>query len=111
MGFDFRNLDVYQVALQFHADMKQLLENQKAHPRLADQLFRASLSIGLNIAEGYGRNHKRDKRNFYVNSRASVNECVACLDVIFDSDIPDKHLVSAEDLAKMLSGLVRRFSE
>jgi hypothetical protein len=32
---------------------------------LMDQLFRASLSIPLNISEGNGRWHKGEKRNFF----------------------------------------------
>ena len=110
MGFEFRDTSVYKDAMLFHLAMKLVVEEEKPHPRLADQLYRASLSIALNIAEGYGRFHKADKRNFYVNARASVNECVACLDVIFDSDIPAEYLNQAEVLAKMLSGLIKTFS-
>ena len=111
MGFEFRDTPVYQEALSFHLAMKRVIDEKKLHPRLADQLYRASLSIALNIAEGYGRFHKADKRSFYINSRASVNECVACLDVIFDSNIPEEYLNQAETLAKMLSGLINTFTE
>ena len=31
-------------------------------------------SIGVNIAEGFGRYHKKDKQKFYYNSRGSVYE-------------------------------------
>ena len=110
MSFEFRDTPVYKEAMLFHLAMKRVIEEQKVHPRLADQLYRASLSIALNIAEGYGRFHKADKRNFYVNARASVNECVACLDVIFGADILAEHLKQAEILAKILSGLIKTFS-
>jgi len=73
MSFEFRKTDVYQRALQFHKDMKSLIKELDIDRRVADQLYRASLSVALNVAEGYGRFHKADKRNFYVMSRASVH--------------------------------------
>ncbi len=41
---------------------------------LTSQLRRSSLSISDNIAEGFGREHSRDKKNFYIYSRGSANE-------------------------------------
>lgn len=38
------------------------------------QLIRATDSIGANIAEGFGRYHKKDKIKFYYNARASAVE-------------------------------------
>jgi len=111
MTFEFRNIDIYKKANLFHKQIKKILNDNEADRVISDQLNRASLSIILNVAEGYGRFHKADKRNFYVNSRASLNECVACLDVIFDSDIPQQLLNDAEELGKMLSGLINRFKE
>jgi four helix bundle protein len=109
MNFEFRNLKVYQLAKEFHKEMKLVIVERKADRFINDQLSRASLSIALNIAEGYGRFHKADKKNFYINARASVNECVACLDIMFDSKVPDQYLEMAEKLGKMLSGLVNAF--
>ncbi len=110
MSFEFREIPVYKLAKEFHTDVKNVLMCQRSDRIISDQLKRASLSIVLNIAEGYGRFHPKDKRNFYVNARASINECIACLDVIFSSTIPTEHLVKAEELGKMLSGLIKRFS-
>lgn len=50
---------------------------------LADQLRRASSSILLNFAEGYGKNSKRDQRRFFMIARGSTNEVAAILDVAF----------------------------
>lgn len=78
--------------------------------RLADQLTRASLSIPLNIAEGAGRYHKADKKNFYIIARGSVFECVAILDVLkgkhIDETTYSKYYAILEELSKMLSGLI-----
>lgn len=41
---------------------------------LASQMKRASVSIASNIAEAFGRNHTKDKINFYFFSRGSAFE-------------------------------------
>ena len=110
MSFDFRNIPVYQSSKDFYKSVNRIIESEKPGRVITDQLNRASLSISLNIAEGYGRFHKADKRNFYVTSRASLNECVACFDVIFDSDIPASLLQQANEIGRMLSGLIKSFS-
>lgn len=43
---------------------------------LGDQFVRAIDSIAGNIAEGFGRFHKKDKIKFYYNVRASVLESI-----------------------------------
>jgi four helix bundle protein len=41
---------------------------------LSSQLKRAALSITANIAEAFGRNHSKDKVNFYYYARGSAFE-------------------------------------
>lgn len=41
---------------------------------LTSQIRRSSLSVSGNIAEGFGRNHSKDKMKFYYNSRGSLTE-------------------------------------
>ena len=41
---------------------------------LTSQLRRSALSIPGNLAEGFGRNHTKDKLNFYYASRGSLAE-------------------------------------
>jgi four helix bundle protein len=48
---------------------------------LADQLRRASTSVVLNFAEGYGKSSSRDARRFFLIARGSANEVAAILDV------------------------------
>jgi four helix bundle protein len=107
MSFEFRDLDVYKNSKQFYSMIQSLVESEAVDKTLEDQLLRAALSISLNIAEGYGRFHPNDKKNFYITSRASVNECVACLDLYFRGNIPEEYLVITEEIAKMLSGLIK----
>ena len=109
MSFEFRDTEVYKLSKVFYKDIKERLKEADADRFITDQLRRASLSISLNIAEGYGRFHKADKRNFYVTARASVYECVAGLDILYEGKIPIETLNTAEQLAKMLSGLIKVF--
>lgn len=111
MDFEFRSTTIYQKAMNFHTQIQAILQEKKPNRILQDQLTRASTSIVLNIAEGYGRFHKADKRNFYVNARGSLNEVVACLDILFEQKISDQLLNEASEIGKMLSGLIKTFSD
>lgn len=46
-----------------------------AKKTLGMQFVRASDSISANIAEGFGRYHKKDKIKFYRYSQGSLREC------------------------------------
>jgi len=111
MGFDFRETEVYKLSLEYRKAAKKIILENKIDKDIADQIRRAASSIILNVAEGYGRFHKAEKRHFYVTARASVNECVACADIIYDAKIPQDFLEMSETLAKMLSGLINRFKD
>lgn len=50
--------------------------NYFAKSTLGEQWVRAVDSISANIAEGFGRFHKKDKEKFYYNSRGSLLESI-----------------------------------
>jgi four helix bundle protein len=113
MTFDFEKFPVYKLALEFSKDIDSLLSDAELpkNSRLADQLTRAALSIALNIAEGAGRFHKADKKNFYITARGSVFECVAGLDILKSRQVlngqqHDRLYTKLEEISKMLSGLI-----
>ena len=111
--FDFQKLEVYKKAKVFHTDLKSLIESQALSYTEKDQLYRASFSIALNIAEGSGRFSERDRRNFFVIARSSVFECVAILDILKDGSIITERTYSdfeakADELSRMLFGLIRK---
>lgn len=60
---------------------------------MASQIRSAALSIPGNIAEAFGRHHKKDKQNFYFYSRGSAYEtishfvCAMAVDYFKDEDI------------------------
>lgn len=41
---------------------------------IGEQFVRAADSISANIAEGFGRHHKKDKIHYYLISRGSIRE-------------------------------------
>ncbi len=49
---------------------------------LRDQLLRASSSVVLNTAEGFGSSSRGIKRRHYEIARGSAIECVAILDLV-----------------------------
>ena len=109
--FDFEKFPVYQEAELFYLEIIKLFKENKINKDIKDQLKRASMSIVLNIAEGAGKYSKNDKKNFYVISRGSANECVALLRILkLEKIINDKQYNilynQLFNIGKMLSGLI-----
>jgi len=46
---------------------------------LANQLQRAAVSVSANLAEGFGRQHSKDKERFYIIARGSLYEVKSLL--------------------------------
>lgn len=75
------DLDSYQASIAFLALAAKLLDQlPRGYGTLTDQLKRASLSIPLNLAEGYGKRGQADRARFYDIARGSAHECGALLD-------------------------------
>ena len=89
-------LEVYQAAIQFLALASKLGKNlPRGNGEIKDQLKRASLSIVLNFAEGYGKANPDDRCKSYDISKGSSHESAAILDVCKLLDI-----ISEEDHSK-----------
>lgn len=113
--FEFQNLEVYKKAKKFHLESKQLIDSIQLGRTEKDQLFRASFSIVLNIAEGSGRFTKPDRRYFFVISRGSVFECIAILDLLHDSNLINmdtfhSFLKRADELSRILYSMIKNLS-
>jgi four helix bundle protein len=114
MAFPFENLDVYKKSLDFVESIESLNLNLKGKVSysLIDQLSRAALSIPLNIAEGNGRWHKGDKRQFFWIARGSTFECVPIIQVLYRKSLITEQQYAGfyeqlDVIAKMLTNLVK----
>ena len=70
-----KNFRTFHLAVNFYEQIKC----HKLSKNLRDQLERASQSIVLNLAEGYGRGTAADQKRFYQISMGSLRECQAIL--------------------------------
>ena len=75
----FEDLDAYKLALNV---LKEAYRVSKSLPsdekyNLISQIRRASVSVTLNIAEGYGRYHYLDSLRFYYIARGSLEEVLS----------------------------------
>jgi four helix bundle protein len=114
MSFIFEKLEVYQRAVDFAeriATLSKAISGQGYH-HLIDQLRRAALSISLNIAEGNGRWHTKDRKNFFWIARGSVFECVPLVELCRRQELMSEEVCAElkadlKVLSKMLTALVK----
>jgi four helix bundle protein len=112
MSFLFEKLDVYQKAVDLAEEITNLTEGfPKGTYYLTDQLNRAVLSISTNIAEGNGRWHVKERKQFFWISRGSAHECLPILELCKRKNLitKEKHIELTQKLeviVKMLSGLL-----
>ena len=111
MPLMFESLEVYKKAMAF---VVAIFDTCVGIPDrgIKDQLKRAALSIQLNIAEGNGRAHAKEKRQFFRTARGSLLECVPILQLIHQMKLIENGkygdlYTKAEEIGKMLSGLIK----
>jgi len=112
--FSFEDLEVWKKAVEFATNIVQLIEKidtGRKHYRLIEQLEACSLSIAMNIAEGKGRNSRKEFAQFLYIARGSLFETITVL-IIFnknkwirDDDL-EKLKVHGDEIGKMLSSLI-----
>ncbi len=110
----FEDLDVFKRAykLSLEGHLVSLHLPQLEQYALADQIRRASKSICVNLAEGFGkqRQSKAEFRRFLLMSMGSADEMRVwsryCLDLKYIDEERWKHWRDEyEQIAKMLQGL------
>ena len=78
---------------------------------LQSQIKRSAVSIPSNIAEGSGRNHRKDSLQFFYIARGSIYELETQLYLSYDlgfinKELLEKLLNQLEKVRKLLSGLI-----
>ena len=111
--FDFEKLKVYQKALEF---IDSAFEIYKALPYefkypLGGNLIRAGLSIANNIAEGNGKQSKKEKNRYFGISLDSTRECISVFNVskrqnLIKEDKYRKLRSDGKEITNMLYGLI-----
>lgn len=114
--FDFEKFPVYLSTKELITSLQPILKSKHINNNIKDQLYRASSSILLNIAEGAGKYGRKDKKNFYVIARGSTQECVAIITLLkLENNIPVKKYSEVYEqltsISKMLSGLINKMLE
>ena len=113
-----KDLVVWQKSMDFVnqvIDLAETLDTSRKHYRLIDQLEAAVTSIPMNIAEGKGRNSKKVFAHFLYIARGSLYETLTLLEIFhlrkwIDIDQFNQLESKANELAKMLNGLIRSLS-
>jgi len=113
----FKELDTWKIAheltLLIYKWTKEFPDDERFG--LVSQMRRAAISITSNIAEGFGRFHWADKRNFYITARASCSEVESQILVSTDLGmLTTKQLEEGTHLCKRvkqtLNGLIRKMN-
>jgi four helix bundle protein len=114
----YRDLIVWQKSMSWvtmvYTLSSKIPESEKFG--LISQIRRSSVSIPSNIAEGYGRNYKKDYSRFLQISRGSLFECQTQIEMAINlgfisrEDCKEINDFSTE-IEKMLNSLINKLSE
>ncbi len=110
----YQNLEAWKKAMQI---VKEVYGLCKVYPKeeiyaLVSQTKRAAVSIAANIAEGFGRNFKKETIQFLHISRGSIYELETLLNVAVMVDyLKEDELAICKSLIeeekKVLNGLIK----
>ncbi|WP_432813727.1 four helix bundle protein, partial [Pantanalinema sp. GBBB05] len=94
----YRDLEVWKVSMQLAREVYQSTEGMPKHEiyGLTSQIRRASVSVPANIAEGYGRNHRKEYLQFLGIANGSLKELETLLLLAHDLNYID-------DITKLMS--------
>jgi len=109
----YKDLKVYQRSYKLALSLYRYTNTLPAEERygLISQIRRASMSIPLNLAEGYGKHDSKFETNRYIRiSKGSCNELEVLLDFCKDFGFMNeksyyKYQNEISEIGKMLHGL------
>ncbi|MDQ3682540.1 MAG: four helix bundle protein [Bacteroidota bacterium] len=110
---NYQTLDAWKKSMQLVKEIYLLTKNfpKEEMYGLTSQAKRAAVSIPANIAEGLGRQYKKDTLQFLHVSRGSIYELETLLNIavmveILKEDSFKKLLPFFDDILKLLNGLI-----
>jgi four helix bundle protein len=113
MGCSYRDLVVWQKAVQFVADIYRLTSTFPDNERygLVSQLRRAAVSIPSNVAEGQGRLTEGEFRQFLGHARGSLLEVETQLFIAQELGFVNTARFStieerSKEIGRLLNGLI-----
>ncbi len=116
--FEFQNTEMYHQMMDYVSNVYKITKKfpQSEIYGLTNQIRRASVSVALNFAEGWGRYNKKEKAQFYKISRASILECVAAIDIALRQNYIEKTnyqkmLDESNEISKKLNALIKRMGD
>jgi four helix bundle protein len=111
--FPFEKLDVWRMAVDLAETVLSLLEDllQNKHLRLIGQMESAVVSVSQNIAEGEGRQYKKEFIQFLCIAKGSVFEVVTLNEIfrrktLFSDDQSKEIRNRCEQIDRKLNGLI-----
>ena len=98
--FKLQGLSSYRLSVEAGSLVYKIVKNWPTIDKhtLGTQIIKSFDSIAANIAEGFGRYHKKDKIKFFYNARASAFKSAHWLKTALD-----RKLVSEEEYEYILS--------
>jgi four helix bundle protein len=95
-----KNFKTFNIALDFYKSCQKIKVSNRV---LRDQFERASLSVVLNISEGYGRLTEKDRRRFYSIAFGSLRETQCLLKILQQEEL----YLKSDLLSRYLYQLIR----
>jgi four helix bundle protein len=115
----YKDLQVWQKSIDLATEVIALVDDlntDRKHFRLIEQLESAVTSIPMNIAEGKGRESKREFIRFLFIARGSIYETLTLLEIFLRQGwiTQEKYSAletSAIEIIRMLKGLINSINK
>jgi four helix bundle protein len=115
----YKDLQVWQKSIDLATEVIALVDDlntDRKHFRLIEQLESAVTSIPMNIAEGKGRESKREFIRFLFIARGSIYETLTLLEIFLRQGwiTQEKYSeleTSAIEIIRMLKGLINSINK
>jgi four helix bundle protein len=113
----YRRLDAWKKAMRLSIDTYAATQSFPRHELygLASQMRRAAVSVPCNIAEGRGRDTKRDFRQFVIRARASAFELQTQITIAeslkyLTGEEARRLIDQSDEVLLVINGLIRHLS-